>query len=185
MDFLSKLRVLAQKISETAAVVGVGALLATSIYVAIDVICRRAFGLSFVGTDELAGYAFAAIVGWGACFAFLSGGLIRVDVIYERLPASFRAWLDVLAVLSTFAFAVVLAWNAVDLGMESLTYNNVSNTPLRLPLWIPQLIWGGGFLALAISSLLTFVEVLLLALLGRHEQASLIVKAKENEEVVA
>lgn len=185
MELLSKLRILFQKISETAAVLGVGALIATSIYVAVDVICRRAFGLSFVGTDELAGYAFAAIVGWGACFAFLSGGLIRVDVIYERLPVAFRAWLDVLAVLSTFIFALVLAWNAVHLGLESLTFNNVSNTPLRVPLWIPQIVWGAGFFALALSSFLIFVEVLLLAILGRHEQATAIVKSTENEEISA
>src|SRR5690606_9771633 len=115
---------------------------------------------------------------------FLSGGLIRVDVIYERLPVSVRAWLDVLAVLSTFLFAAVLAWNAVHLGIDSLVYNNVSNTPLRVPLWIPQFVWGAGFFALALSSFLAFVEVFLLALLGRHEQATVIVKANEDEGAV-
>jgi TRAP-type C4-dicarboxylate transport system permease small subunit len=181
METLEYIRKHLHRFSEFAAVLSVCSLMVVSVYVAVDVVSRKALGISFFGTDELAGYAFAIVVGWGGCYSFMSGGMIRVDVIYVLLPGVGRAWLDVLAALATFLVATVLAYNAVELSLESLEFNNVSNTPLRLPLWMPQAAWSVGFYALAASSLLMTVETFLLALAGRHQDVIEITKSNGRE----
>jgi len=65
----------------------------------IDVVMRYAFKSSFVFTQELEWHLFAFIFLIGAGYTLFHDGHVRVDIIYQRLNAKGRAWINLLWVL--------------------------------------------------------------------------------------
>jgi TRAP-type C4-dicarboxylate transport system permease small subunit len=123
-----------------------GALLvAAAFIVSVDVIARKLFALSLGGADELSGYAFAIGSAWAFPFALLRRANVRVDALYQHLPAKLCAVLDILALASLGVFAVFLARYGWDVMATSWALASRSNSALAVPLWIPQALWVAGF----------------------------------------
>ena len=134
---------------------------AAALLVSADVIARKVLGVTFGGADELSGYAFAIGTTWALAFTLLRRANVRVDALYQHLPPKLCALLDILALVALGVFAGLLARYGFEVASESFTRNALSNTQLKVPLWIPQGLW---FLGLAL-----FVTTLgLLLLRGAH-----------------
>lgn len=172
MPFLSNTRVVLARLSRGSALAGLYLLLLTALGVSADVLVRKLFGIAFVGTDELGGYAMAIATSWALSYAFLEGAHIRVNVIHMTLRPAPKAWLDVLAAAVTALIVGLLAWQVWILAFESWEFDAVSNTPLRLPLWIPQFMFLGGIVLFLLSAVVVLLESLGHAIHGRYEQAS-------------
>jgi TRAP-type mannitol/chloroaromatic compound transport system permease small subunit len=65
----------------------------------IDVVLRYLFNMSFVFTQELEWHLFGFIFLIGAGYTLLHDGHVRVDIIYQRLGAKNRAWVNLFGVL--------------------------------------------------------------------------------------
>jgi len=122
-------------------------------------------------------------VGWSAAYALYQDSFIRVDFLHRRFPLKLRAWSDLAATATSAVFAVFLTWYAVKLGWESLSFGVVSNTPLRVLLWIPQFAWATGFLFFSLSAILLFLETLALILVGKHDKVITLVNAPSNASI--
>jgi hypothetical protein len=63
-----------------------------------------------------------------------------------------QALLNVLAMLSLAAMAAFCAWRGGFEVLEVLATGKRSNTPLSVPLWIPQTVWFAGMTLFAVGT---------------------------------
>jgi len=121
-------------------------------------IVARALGYATVLSVELSGYVMASMVAWASTYTLFQRTHIRIDLLYVRRSNAIKNLLDVMSIFLFFLVAVFLAWSSLSLMLESVEYGLVSNTTLRIPMWIPQLSWGLGFAWLAVCSALLTIK---------------------------
>jgi len=143
---------LAERVGLRAVWIGGSLLLASAILVSVDVVIRKLFTVSLGGADELSGYAFAIGIAWAFPFALLRRANVRIDALYQHLPARVSAVLDIVALVALAVFVTVLTRYAWEVASASWRLDALSNSALKMPLWIPQGLW---FLGLALFFLTT------------------------------
>lgn len=112
--------------------------------VVIDIVGRARFGLSLQGTDEIGGYTLAVMSALGFAQTLLSRRHTRIELLVQALPRIPAAALNLIAAIVIAGVAVFLlerGWSVLD---ESIEFMAVSNSPLQIPLWIPQGLWVLG-----------------------------------------
>lgn len=134
-----------------------------------EVLGRQFPAMRIGGADELSGYVMAAIATWGFSYALVERAHVRIDLIHNRLPVMGRAALDIVALASVLLVAVLVAWHAYDVLAKSLARGSRSNTPLGVPLWMPQIVWFGGWAWMVITSGLLLALTVMLTALRRFE----------------
>ncbi|MGB6008834.1 TRAP transporter small permease subunit [Castellaniella sp.] len=140
-------------------------LLLSSLYIAVDLICRKFFGWSIGGADEIAGYVLAGVSAWAFPIALLRRSHIRVDVLYVHAPRALRTAMDLFALACLAVFIGLLTYQAWLVLEDSISFKAISNTPLQVPLWIPQSIWFAGYVFFIVT--ITCLLMISLALLIR------------------
>lgn len=145
------------------------ALLLSAFMVTIDVFCRKFFNITMSGSDEISGYVFAASTTWAYSYCLLNRSNVRIDVLYNFLPVTARAVLDVVGVSLLLYYMSYLMRKAFNVFWTSWTGNSTSTTTLQVPLWIPQFIWFLG-IALFVFTL-SFVLLYTLVALFRRDTA--------------
>ena len=144
-------------------------LLAAVVLIMAEVLGRQFPAMRVGGADELSGYVMAAIATWGFSYALVERAHVRIDLIHARLPIVGRTILDIVALASVLLVAVLVAWHAYDVLGKSLARGSRSNTPLGVPLWMPQIVWFGGWAWMVVTSGLLLVVTVCLAALRRFE----------------
>ena len=134
-----------------------------------EVLGRQFPAMRVGGADELSGYVMAAIATWGFSYALVERAHVRVDLIHNRLPVMGRAVLDIIALASVLLVAVLVAWHAYDVLAKSLARGSRSNTPLGVPLWMPQIVWFGGWAWMVVTTSLLLALTVVLTVLRRFE----------------
>lgn len=124
-------------------------------------IVARYLGKATTFSVEFSGYVMASLVAWASAYALLSKSHIRIDFLYIARSDRCKNLLDLLSILLFFLVAVFLAWSASRIVLDSIEFEAVSNTTLRVPLWIPQLSWCLGFIWLAFCSGILLVKALI------------------------
>lgn len=142
-------------------------LLFAVVLILCEVLGRRIPFFRIGGADELSGYVMAAIATWGFSYALVERAHVRIDLLHAKLPAPGRAFLDALAMASVLVVALVVAYYAYDVFGKSVARGSRSNTPLAIPLWIPQVIWLAGWLWLSLTSALMLASTVMLSLSRR------------------
>jgi TRAP-type mannitol/chloroaromatic compound transport system permease small subunit len=161
--FIERLVGRARQMSRYAAWAAGYAVLACAALIGVDIVLRKLFNVSVQGTDEISGYVLVVTFAWTAAWALFRDAHIRIDVVSSRLPPGPRRVFDLVALASLVGVAVLLAWQALGVFGESVRLGSVSNTPLRVPLWLPQGLWLAGLIGFALAA-----AILLLARLIRH-----------------
>jgi TRAP-type C4-dicarboxylate transport system permease small subunit len=126
-----------------------GLILAAALLVSYDVLARKLFNVSLGGADELSGYALAIGSSWAFSFALLQRVNVRIDALYQYAPHGFARGLDVVALLAMGWFVVMLCYYGFGLFSGSLARSAMSNSQMKIPLWIPQGLWWLGLAAFA------------------------------------
>lgn len=147
----------AQRIARYAAWASGYAILGTAALIGVDIVTRKLFAFSLAGTDEISGYVLVVTFAWTAAWALFRDAHIRIDIVSSRLPPGPRRLFDLLALLSLLGVAVLLAWQAWGVLAESVRLGSVSNTPLRVPLWLPQGLWTLGLIVFALSAVILLI----------------------------
>ncbi|PPD15674.1 MAG: hypothetical protein CTY25_05035 [Methylobacterium sp.] len=144
-------------LSRCAAWLAGGLVLVSALLVGVDVLMRNLFGLSALYSFELSRYLFGAVVTFGLSFALVERAHIRIDPLVRLLPAGARAVADVVALAATAPVALVMAWQGIDLVHQSLRLGAISNSPLGIPIAIPQGMWAFGLIWFAVTSVVLLV----------------------------
>lgn len=148
---------------------GGGLMFVAALMIAVDVLLRKVFSVTLGGADELAGYAMAIGCAWSFSYVLLKRGNVRVDALYNLLPARLRMVLDLLAVVALGGFAVVLARYGFEVFATSWELGSRSNSALKAPLWVPQGMWWLGLVQFFLTACVLFLRAL--ALLIEHNAA--------------
>lgn len=143
------------------------ALLSAVVLILMEVAGRRWPTFRVGGADELSGYVMAAIATWGFSYALIERAHVRIDLLYMKLPAPGRAWLDIIAMASVAFIAMLVAYYAYDVLGKSIARGSRSNTPMAIQLWIPQAIWFAGWAWLTITSTVLLASLLMLSMVRR------------------
>jgi len=135
-------------------------LLAAALTVSVDVVARKVFTVSLGGADELSGYAFAIGSSWAFAFALLRRANVRVDALYQHLPAKACAVLDILALVALGVFVSYLARYGWEVLATSWSLSAQSNSALKVPMWIPQSLWVAGLALFLVTLALLLARAL-------------------------
>lgn len=148
-----------------------GALMVLSaLLIGLDVLLRNLLRISPFHSFELSRYAFAAALAFGLAYALVERANIRIDILHRLMPRRAHPWLDVLALLALAPFALAFAWYAWDVTLQSASLGAVSNTPLALPMVIPQSIWAAGLTWFALVAWILALQASWALLRGRTER---------------
>lgn len=186
---LERLLGVAGRIAQLGVWVGGTLLILASVVITVDVVARKAFGVTLGGSDELSGYCLAISAAWAFAFALLHRANIRVDAAYKYFPAPVRAALDAVALIALAVFVAVVARYGFEVFMASIRFASRANTPLQTPLWIPQGLWFAGLAFFLVTLFLVTLKAVLAFARGRFAEvdrlAGLPDVAREAEEEVA
>ena len=166
MEMLARIRCVLGRVTHALTLLGAYAVLVSALLICLDIVLRRYFGMSVAGSDELSGYALAVGGAWAFGFAFLAKSHIRIDILRQFASARTRAAMDVFAAFVLFLAASLLCYYGGRELAESIRFSSVANTPLRMPMWIPQSLWMSGLVLFALSTGAVTLEALLRLIAG-------------------
>jgi TRAP-type mannitol/chloroaromatic compound transport system permease small subunit len=146
------------KVSLVMSRVGGVFLLLAALLVSVEVLGRRFLFLPFSVGTELSTYALAVGASWSFAQALLQRAHVRIDVLRSLLPPRGRTFLDIVALVSLAAFALLVSWHVWDTVETSWSLGARENTPLATPLVIPQLLWFWGIAWFAAVALVETVR---------------------------
>ncbi len=182
---LNRLLRAATSLSRLAIWVAGGLTLASALYITADVITRKFFSIALGGSDELSGYAFAISISWALAFATLQRANIRIDALYQLLPARVCALLDWIALVGLAVFAIYLTWYASDVAALSWERNATANTIMATPLWIPQFLWAIGLIWLCVVLALMLIRSSIALVTGDIDTVRAICGIRSTQEEAA
>ncbi len=81
--------------------------------------------------------------------------------MYNLLTPSYRRILDILSLISFLVFGIIMTIAAWEVAEESFIRHSLSNTPLQVPLWIPQFAWVAGLVWFCVVLSLVLIRSLL------------------------
>lgn len=140
-----------------------------SFAVAVETTMRKVFNVSLQGVDELGGYALAVGASLAFTLALLSRAHIRIDLIHDHLPQGPRMVLNVLAMLTITATALLFMAMAFYSLRDSIVLNSTAQTPWATPIKYPQMVWFACLALFAAVASGYGVRVLWLAFTGRGD----------------
>jgi TRAP-type C4-dicarboxylate transport system permease small subunit len=165
-------------------------LFAAAAVVTAEVLLRKGLGYlvgtSFVfsGSDEISAYLFAVGTSWSMAHVLVTRGHVRIDALYGMLGPRMRGVLDLVALAVLGLFVAVLLERAWSVASTSLFEHIRSNTPLRIPLAVPQLMWLAGIVLFFVALVLAFLRALTAMLRGDLALAAATVGAPSMDEEI-
>ncbi len=146
--------------ARAAAMAGGFGMIAVSVMVTIDVLLRKLFSVTLGGATEISSYVFAVATALSYPFVLFDRANIRIDVIYTLLSSRVKAFLDLLALLLTLCFIVLLTSSVFQLLGKSWESNSMTVGTVIFPLWIPQFLWALGYAMFVLAAMYLTVRSL-------------------------
>ena len=144
-------------------------LLALSVMTCVEMLGRKLLGFSLQGIDEIGSYTYGIVGAFGFGHALITRSHTRVDFLLSRFPLALRTLLNLGAMLSLAALALLCLWRAAHVLATSIDFGATASTPLATPMWLPQSIWLFGYLLFAVVAGWAAVDALRLFLRGRGD----------------
>jgi TRAP-type C4-dicarboxylate transport system permease small subunit len=165
---VARLRGLVERLGRVMGDLAGAAYLFCALFITSDVITRRFFGFSSQGTTEISGYLMAFGIAWGLTHAMTEKRHIRIEALLERFPLRVRVYLHLFAIAGLELIAVLLAYRAWNVVIESWELGARDSGALSIPLVGPQAAWAVGITVFAIAVTLALLHAVLL--LGAGDQ---------------
>jgi len=112
---------------------------------------RTFFGFSLMVSDEFSGYFLMASVFMGIGYCMRSHALLRVTIIYDRLPPAVRSVLQLVFDVMSLGFVLILASQLFRVVGNSYRDGTLSISQAEIPVWIPQTIMPIGISILILA----------------------------------
>lgn len=115
--------------------------------VGAEVVARTVFWTTLFVVEEVVGYLLAAFTLFGLAHTLLSGNILRVEILYNRLSPKARDRADLVFSLVALVYLIILEYQLIRLVLTSHRREIVSVTMISFPVWVPQaLVAAGGML---------------------------------------
>lgn len=124
----------------------------------------RELGLLFRGADDIVAWLCAGSAFFALGYTFRHGELVRVGLLIERLPASARRPVELVALALALTVVGYILYAAARFVYESWQFEEVAQGLIQIPIWIPQLTFVAGALIFFVAVL---DELVVLARGGR------------------
>ena len=158
--------------------------LGLSVFISLEVVMRKLFAKSLQGADELGGYVLAITSTLAFCVALIGNNHIRIDIFHYRFPPKMQALLNWVAKLSTLFIAFLLAFSAVQVLRETISYGSTAPTPWATPLEYPQIPWTLGLILFFLLSLFYLISSTWLLISGRWDELRVLFQPKGSADEV-
>lgn len=175
----------ARRISQWCAWIGGMIFFASALLITFEVLIRKFLSRSLGGADELSGYGFAVAVTFGFAYASLDRAHIRVDTCHAWFSDWGKAFLDIVASVLLIVYFGLLLTYGLGVVRDTWEMNAHSNTPMHLPLIVPQSLWWLGLVLTVTVSALLLVRACLHLLLGELSASSRLIGARGMEEEIS
>ncbi len=126
--------------------------------ICLEIFLRSVFGHSLQFADEVAAYLLVVITFLGFSASVRGGAMYRVEFMRRLVPPRGLLFLEVVLKLLSLGFALILTYHLSALVLSSFERDVLSQTLLRTPQYIPQLVMPIGMGLLVISIILLIVE---------------------------
>lgn len=137
---------LADLTGRAAAAFAAALMVCVAAYIIYEIVLRNVFATSTYVVDEVVGYAVGAMTLLAMAHTFRSGDMIRVRILFARLPDRGRRMLEILCVLLTLLPLSLVAFYFARSALRSWTEGAVGTGLLAVPLWVPEGIFLIGLL---------------------------------------
>lgn len=144
-------------------------LIGLSLFVTLETLLRKLFGMSLQGADELGGYVLAISGAFAFTITLFERGHIRIDLIYSKTSATTQAVLSWVASGSLALFGIFVARYIWLVIRDTMAYGSTAPTAWSTPLIYPQVIWYSAMLIFTLASLLAFARASFLLFSGRFD----------------
>ena len=136
------------------------------------VYARYALGVNFIWLQEIYTMQHAAVIVLSAGYTMMTGGFVRVDLLYSKWPKRRQAIMDMwMTLLLLFPFLAVFGWFSWRFFLNSYMADEGSLNPGGLPdLWLLKATFLGLVALIALQGL-AFVARGLLVMRGHEEFA--------------
>lgn len=108
-------------------------------FVLVEITLRMVRGTGTNVLVEFVGYGLAGMTFLAASSTMREGGLVRVNILLERVPAGARRLLDALCLLATIAVVGIAAWFVAADMWRSYERAYETDSLVPLPMWLPPL----------------------------------------------
>jgi len=133
--------------------------LATVLISAANAVVRKAFNYSSNAFLEIQWYFFSVIFLFLAGYTLLRNEHVRIDVVAGRLSKRTQAWIDIFgAFFFLLPMAVLMAWLAWPVFVESFERHEISTNAGGLIIWPARLIVPIGFVLLALQGISELIK---------------------------
>jgi TRAP-type C4-dicarboxylate transport system permease small subunit len=160
------------------------AMVAFAVIVTIETIGRKFFNLSLQGVDELGGYVLAVTSALAFSLALIDRAHIRIDLFHRLLPRPMQRALDLISIISTALFAVLLAYVGWLTVQETVEFRSTAPTPWATPLIWPQSLWLAGLVLFAAIAAIAAAHAIALATARRWRDLDRNYGPKGTEEEI-
>ena len=141
------------RVSGVGAALGAVLIAAITVVVFYEVVARYVFAAPTEWSMELTSYALVWCGFFGAAYTLRRGRHVRVDLLLERLPVSAQRTLELFVDLVGLGFSVLVTYQGARFVYQSYITESTSVSPLRVPLFIPELAVPVGAALLALQFL--------------------------------
>jgi TRAP-type mannitol/chloroaromatic compound transport system permease small subunit len=146
------------KVSRIFAVLGGILLLVAAVLVSAEVFSRKFFTVVYSGSAEIGAYLFAVGTTWSLSYVLVTRGHVRIDALYGVFPRRLRAFFDLVAMILLGLVVYTMVDRAYDLMHTNFVEWNMSNTPMRTPLALPQIPWLLGLALFFVTIVIAFIR---------------------------
>ncbi len=101
-------------------------------------IIGRLMGVAVPSADEFAGYCLSASSFLALGYALRKNHHIRVTLLIDRLPRAYRRTAEGLCVAGGLAVSLFITVNTAEMVYYSVTFGDLTQGLVPIPLWIPQ-----------------------------------------------
>jgi TRAP-type mannitol/chloroaromatic compound transport system permease small subunit len=135
-----------------------------------DAVARRTFDVGWIALQEMEWHLFAVVFLFGMAYGLKEDSHVRVDVLYDRFSARWKAIVNIGgALLFVLPLSVLIVEGSVWYVQEAYTSGEVSGDPGGLPYrWLIKLVIPVSFVFLVVSTT-GFVIRNISILLGHEE----------------
>lgn len=98
----------------------------------------RLLGVAIPSADEFAGYCLSASSFLALGYALRNDSHIRVTLLIDRLPSGWRRRVEIACIAGGLAMSLYLTWFTAEMVYYSVTFNDLTQGLVPIPLWVPQ-----------------------------------------------
>jgi TRAP-type C4-dicarboxylate transport system permease small subunit len=118
----------------------------------------RQFKASMLVTDEIAGYLNAAAVFLGLAYTLREGGFIRVEIVYDSLPAFWKLVARWIFTIIAAIFVAIILHYSVQHVLYAFNQDTRAISVLNTPEWLPQSVMVIGLAVLLLQLVAFLIE---------------------------